>query len=123
MQEKVTHTGGLIQKFGRAIGTLFLKKPKAQTQEPILIKISEKEALNQIMLKIMTGISLQTYGTEWEDGLDVILWEDAIGGCGQDGALLWFLANKSNSWWYWCDKSQRPRCISLEAWKTKYKTT
>ena len=117
-QVKVINTDGWIKKIGLAIGTLFSAKRKKANEYDL--PINERELDEAILLHLMCNISKINSGSDWNDGLDYTLWEEALDKTSEDGCALWMTANRAKGWWIWDNDSKEPTFISLREWSSHY---
>ena len=118
MRAKATNTDGLIQKLGNAIGRLF--SGKKQNPNVLGLPISEKEIDKDILFRLMTGISNIIAESDWEDGLEYDLWDQALNMKGSDGYVLWLSAHRAKGWWIWDSVQGAPKFITLREWSSHY---
>ena len=118
MLVKATNTDGWILKLGHAIGTLFSAKPKSPSEYDL--PISQRELDEAILLHMMCNISKTNSGSDWDEGLEYALWEEALEKEDEDGCALWLTAHRAKGWWIWENSLGKPVFISLKEWSSHY---
>lgn len=117
-QVKVINIDGWMQKLGLVVGILLLRKPKEKLKFDL--PLAEKEIHNRILLRVMCSISTDLYESEWEEGLEYDLWQQASANITEDGMCLHLLAERAGGWWIWSESSNKPEFISIRNWRAHY---
>ena len=68
----------------------------------------------------MCSISIDLYESEWEEGLEYDLWQQASANITEDGMCLHLLAERAGGWWIWSESSNKPEFISIRNWRAHY---
>ena len=118
MRAKATNTDGWIKKLGNAIGRLF--SGRKQNPNALGLPMSEKEIDRDILLRVMTGVSNSIANTDWDDGLEYDLWNQALNMKGSDGCIMWLMAHRAKGWWIWNEATGEPKFITLREWSSHY---